>query len=315
MILDVGQTERTPPRSECSLSRRDSNYLTPSLNHAPESTTADLAAPAAANLVDRRLVRPDDLSVVFQPILDMSTARVFAYEALVRCRIQRFSYPPELFAEAVTTGFCGQLGRMVREIAVPLCSGKPVFLNVHPQELNERWIVRPDDPIFAHDHDVYLEITESVPLTHFQLCLDVLRELRSRGGVHLVVDDLGAGYSNLKRIADLNPKVVKLDRDLIAGIDRSPRQRQLVSSVVRLCSDLQARVVAEGIETKSEFTALLDTGVHYGQGYLFARPGFPIPDFTWPTLEVAELVDSDFLSEDDLEDALRLASTLPPGSY
>jgi EAL domain-containing protein (putative c-di-GMP-specific phosphodiesterase class I) len=84
-------------------------------------------------------------------------------------------------------------------------------VNVHPQELNEGWLIRPDDPIFLHDDDVYLEITESVPLTHFDLCLNVLREIRSRGGVHFVIDDLGAGYSNLKSIADLEPRVVKLD--------------------------------------------------------------------------------------------------------
>jgi EAL domain-containing protein (putative c-di-GMP-specific phosphodiesterase class I) len=128
-----------------------------------------------------------------------------------------------------------------------------------------------------HDHEVYLEITESVPLTHFELCMSVLREIRARGGVHLVVDDLGAGYSNLKRIADLEPSVVKLDRDLIMGIDKSHRQRQLVRSVVQLCTDLQARVVAEGIETRDEYLALRDTGVVFGQGYYFARPAFPLP--------------------------------------
>ena len=75
--------------------------------------------------------------------------------------------------------------------------------------LYEHWLVRPDDPIFLHDHDTYIEVTESVPITHFELCLSVIREVRARGGVHLVVDDLGAGYSNLKRIIDLEPRVVK----------------------------------------------------------------------------------------------------------
>ncbi len=122
---------------------------------------------------------------------------------------------------------------MVREVAVPLCSGKPLFLNVHPIELQERWLVQPDDPMFFHDHDLYLEITESVPMTHFELCLDVLREIRGRANVQLVVDDLGAGYSNLKCIADLEPKVVKLDRGLIENITHESRQQKLVAGVVR----------------------------------------------------------------------------------
>lgn len=230
------------------------------------------------------LVHPHELSVVFQPIVEMATGRLFAYEALVRCAVPRFNNPLTLFAHAVNEGHCGRLGRMIRDIAVPLCSGKPVFLNVHPQELHESWVVRPDDPIFAHDHDVFIEVTESVPLSHFELCMNVLHELRSRGGVRLVVDDLGAGYSNLKRICDLEPDIVKLDRDLIVGVDKSRRQQQLVRSVVRLCSELNARVVAEGIETLDEFAALVDSGAHYGQGFLFARPSFPMPAFSWPSL-------------------------------
>jgi len=229
-----------------------------------------------------QLVRAEELSVVFQPIVSMRNGSLFAYEALVRCSRPDVSSPPVLFERAVSAGCVGRLGRMVREIAVPLASGIPLFLNVHPLELEERWLVRPDDPIYAHDSDVFLEITESVPLTHFELCHHVLHEVRVRGGVHLVVDDLGAGYSNLKRIIDLEPRVVKLDRELIVGIDRSKRQRSLVASVVRLCGDLDATVVAEGIETADEFDALQSTGVHYGQGFLFARPQFPLPPVTWP---------------------------------
>lgn len=224
----------------------------------------------------------DDLSVVFQPIVGLGTGTLLAHEALVRCRKPELKSPPVLFERAVSAGCVGRLGRMIREIAMPLAAGCPIFLNVHPQELQERWLVRPDDPIYQHDAEVFLEITESVPLTHYELCIDVLKEVRARSGVHLVVDDLGAGYSNLKRIVDLAPQVVKLDRGLVCGVDRSPRQRQLVSSVVRLCTDLHAVVVAEGIETEDELRALTDTGAHYGQGYLFARPAFPMPPVTWP---------------------------------
>lgn len=230
----------------------------------------------------RRLVQPRDLSVVFQPIVELATGNLFAHEALVRCSLPSCSTPPELFERATEERCVGRLGRMIREIAVPLCSGLPLFLNVHPQELVERWLVQPDDPIFSHDHDVYLEITESVPLTHFDLVVDVLAELRARAGVHLVIDDLGAGYSNLGFIADLEPRVVKLDRGLVQGLDSSPRKQRLVASLVRLCNDLGAKVVAEGVETPSELSSLLDTGAHFAQGYVLSRPGFPLPQPSWP---------------------------------
>ncbi|MBU4215901.1 MAG: EAL domain-containing protein, partial [Actinobacteria bacterium] len=160
----------------------------------------------------------------------------------------------------------------IREIAVPLCGGIPLFLNVHPAELGEGWLVRPDDPMFLHDEDVFLEITESVPMTHYQLCMSVLREVCSRGQFHLVVDDLGAGFSNLKRIADLEPRMVKIDRGLVEGVDRSTRQQTLVRRVVKLCHDLDAYVVAEGIETAAQLAALKALGCPTGQGFLLARP-------------------------------------------
>jgi EAL domain-containing protein (putative c-di-GMP-specific phosphodiesterase class I) len=226
-------------------------------------------------------IRPDDLSAVFQPIVSLATGKLFAYEALVRCRLPNYS-PPVLFEHAVAMQSTGRLGRMIREIAVKLCSGVPLFVNLHPSELAERWLVRPDDPIFSHDSDIYLEITESAPMTHFNLCASVLREVCGRGHVHLVIDDLGAGYSNLNLIADLEPRVVKLDRALIQDLHKRPRQQKVVAAVVALCRELGAAVVAEGIETGDECRATQDTGAQYGQGYLFARPGFPMPTVTWP---------------------------------
>jgi EAL domain-containing protein (putative c-di-GMP-specific phosphodiesterase class I) len=226
--------------------------------------------------------------VVFQPIVRLGDRSLYAYEALVRCRLAELSQPRVLFAHAVAAGCAGRLGRMIREIAVPLGAGLPLFLNVHPAELQEGWLVRPDDPIFEHDHDLFLEISESVPLDHFELCRSVLSEVRSRGGVHLVIDDLGAGTSNLMRIADLEPAVVKLDRELIANMNTSRRQQQMIKSVVKLCTELSAQVIAEGVETRDELSALLDTGAQFAQGYLFARPNYPMPNVSWPTASVGD---------------------------
>lgn len=216
------------------------------------------------------------IRVAYQPIVALSTRRVFAYEALVRSTSPHWQGPPALFTEAIRTQCCGALGRVIREIACSSCPDYPLFLNVHPSEFDESWLVQPDDPIFSHYHPVYLEITESVPLSHFTLCQSVLSEVRSKG-VNLAVDDLGAGYSNLKYIVDLQPECVKLDRSLVAEIHTQPRLQKLVHHMVRLCEDLGAKVVAEGIETTEELSAVTDAGCHYGQGYLFAKPSFPPP--------------------------------------
>jgi EAL domain-containing protein (putative c-di-GMP-specific phosphodiesterase class I) len=171
---------------------------------------------------------------------------------------------------------------MIREIAVSLCSGTPLFVNLHPSELEEGWLVLPDDPIFSHDDDIYLEITESVPMTHADLCEEALAVACARTCVYLAVDDFGAGYSNLQLIADLEPKIVKIDRKLVQDLHRRPRKQKVVSIVVRLCQELGAEVVAEGIETRDELSAVRDCGAQYGQGYLLGRPSFPAPPITWP---------------------------------
>jgi EAL domain-containing protein (putative c-di-GMP-specific phosphodiesterase class I) len=228
-----------------------------------------------------RVIEAREVFCVFQPLVDLRTQKVFAYEALARTKAPEFEGPMQLFAAAVAENVTGELGRLLRALSLVGCPGHPLFLNIHPAELNERWVVQPDDPVFQHSEDVYLEITEAVPLSHFRLCKDMLAEVRGRG-VHLVVDDLGAGYSNLKYIADLHPRVVKLDRGLIAGLTKDTRLFKLVSAIVRMCTELDSRVVAEGIETETELEAVIAAGARYGQGYLLARPAFPPPPITWP---------------------------------
>ena len=217
-----------------------------------------------------------EVMAVFQPIVDLRTNGIFAYETLVRSNSPHYESPPKLFSEAIRSQCCGALGRVVREMAVDNCPDHALFINIHPHELDESWLVQPDDPIFSHFHPVFLEITESVPLSHFSLCHSMLREIRSKG-VYLAIDDLGAGYSNLKYIADLEPEIVKLDRGLIARLHTDPRRQKLVKHMVNLCEDLGAKVVAEGMETLEEMRAAIDCGAHFGQGYVFARPSAPPP--------------------------------------
>ncbi len=236
----------------------------------------------------RRVLDEREVRCVYQPVVNLRTREVFAYEALARPKSPDFDGPLSLFAAAVEHNCSGELGRLLREIAVEDCPDHQLFVNIHPAELNEKWLVQPNDPIFKHDKDIYLEITESIPLSHFHLCQSILAEVRDRG-VYLVVDDLGAGYSNLKYIADLHPRVVKLDRGLVAGLAIGSRLFKLVSAIVVLCRDLGAVVVAEGIETVDELAAVIAAGAHYGQGYLLARPAFPLPEVNWP----AELAGGD----------------------
>jgi EAL domain-containing protein (putative c-di-GMP-specific phosphodiesterase class I) len=220
----------------------------------------------------RELLVERAVDVAFQPIYDMRRRRIFAYEALARPPKTHFGgNPATMFQAAAEAKLAGQLGRLVRAKASHYAPNTALFFNVHPSEFDAPYIVRPDDPVFAHTDAVFLEVTEQVPLSAYVMCRPLLKELANRG-VNLVVDDLGAGYSNLKYIADLEPKVVKIDRELIIGLTVGTRLFKLVTKIVDMCQALGAEVVVEGIETREEYLAVLETGAHYAQGYFLARP-------------------------------------------
>lgn len=257
-------------------------------DHDRTPGTLDHRQPArAATTPSIHALTSADIRVVYQPIVGLSDGRLFAVEALVRCTREAFRSPLVLFEQAVLQLACGRLGRLIREVTFDQISGIPVFVNVHPHELSSRWLVRPDDPLCFYDYPIYLEVTETAAFEYFDLCRDVLREVRQRTGAHVVVDDFGAGYSNLTRIIDLAPSIVKLDRSLVADLHLHPRKLILVKHIVALCEALGARVVAEGIEKLDELRTARDLGVHYGQGYLLARPGYPLPEIQWPLHEPA----------------------------
>jgi len=217
--------------------------------------------------------------MVFQPIVDLKRRQIFAYEALVRPHL--YPSPPELIADSARQGQLGLVGRTLREASITGCPNHPLFINIQPDELLEHFLVQPDDPIFKHGEDVYLELTEAVPLQRLALVAQMLSEIQSRG-VHVVVDDLGSGYSNLRYLADLKPRVVKLDRELITGLRPGTRRFTLVQGLVRLCNELEAKVVAECIETPEELSAAIEAGCQLGQGYVLARPALPPPPIVWP---------------------------------
>ncbi|HEX2879236.1 MAG TPA: EAL domain-containing protein [Polyangiaceae bacterium] len=223
----------------------------------------------------------DDIDVHFQPIVRLSTGEVFAHEALVRCKVPDLRNPMKLFELAEREECCGRLGRLIRDVCFERMTGMAVFVNLHPNELNERWLVRPDDPIGYHDADVYLEVTETAAFDSVDLTMRVLRDVCSRVNAKLVVDDLGAGHSDIFRVLEIEPDVVKLDRALVQGLDKDTDKQKRLGYFVDLCTELGAAVVVEGVETEDELMAVRETGAPYVQGYLLARPSYPPPQVTF----------------------------------
>ncbi|HSN26683.1 MAG TPA: EAL domain-containing protein [Kofleriaceae bacterium] len=212
--------------------------------------------------------------MAFQPICDVASRRVFAYEALLRTEEETLRRTDIFIATAERLGRVHELGRTVRtavsRAAVEAPSDALLFVNVHGLELDDEDLFKPDSPLGKIAHRVVLEITERTGLDEAAgpTRVAMLRKL----GYRIAVDDLGAGYAALGALASLEPEVVKLDMSLVRDLDKQPKKRRVVAAIATLCRELGGTVVAEGVETEAERAVLVDSGIDLIQGYLLAKP-------------------------------------------
>jgi EAL domain-containing protein (putative c-di-GMP-specific phosphodiesterase class I) len=224
----------------------------------------------------------DALAIEFAPIVDLETGKTVAYEVVAGLRTDGAVDPVALYAYASSERTFAELGRAIRRIAMRDGGGKLLYLPLHPFELHERLIVQPDDPIFGYESGVRLQLAQPL-LTG--VARHVLDELRSRSDAELVIDDFGAGPATLKQLVELEPYAVKLDRELISGLDRHARKQAIVRGTTEICRELDARVVAKGVDCEAEAIAARACGVRYAQGYVVGEPA-PLPAISiWPPAE------------------------------
>jgi EAL domain-containing protein (putative c-di-GMP-specific phosphodiesterase class I) len=120
---------------------------------------------------------------------------------------------------------------------------------------------------------IVLEILESEIIDSVKGLSAALREYRSTG-LLFAIDDFGAGYAGLNLLAEFQPDFLKLDLRLVRDIEKKGPRQAIVRGIRRTCTDLGIEIIAEGVETESEFRWLKEEGVRLFQGYLFARPSF-----------------------------------------
>jgi EAL domain-containing protein (putative c-di-GMP-specific phosphodiesterase class I) len=122
------------------------------------------------------------------------------------------------------------------------------------------------------------EITEHTGVSDYPRLTEALGPLGA-AGILSGVDDAGAGFASLSHILHLQPDVIKLDIALVRGIDHDPVRRALARSLVGFSIEIGAVLIAEGVESRGERSALNALGVRYGQGFLWGKPG---PRDVWP---------------------------------
>lgn len=212
--------------------------------------------------------------IVFQPIVELATERTLGVEALSRFGTEPNRTPDQWFTDAAGVGLGAELelsaiGAALRQLD-DMDPTWIMMLNVSPTTLftsGFHELIRGVDL-----HRIAFEITEHQPIADYDALTRVTGELHARGAL-ISVDDAGAGYASFRHILKLNPDIIKLDITLTRDVDTDPVKRALAASLERFATDIHAVITAEGIETQSEFAALRDLGIDFGQGFHIARPG------------------------------------------
>jgi len=225
---------------------------------------------AVARIED--VIENERVTIVYQPLVDLESERVIAYEALSRFPGNGVRGPDRWFAEAWDVGLGVPLEMLAVRLAAralpKLPEGVVLCVNASPPTIfNEGFL----DCLGAHADRVKVELTEHLHVEDYDRFGAKLRRLRE-AGVEVAIDDFGAGYASLRHILKLRPDWIKLDISLTEKVSENPIAHALATSLVSFSEEVGVSVVAEGIETEEELDALLEIGFRYGQGFYLGMP-------------------------------------------
>ena len=230
------------------------------------------------------------ITMAFQPIVDVSTETVFAYEALVRG--QDGGGAGSVLAQ-VSPENRYAFDQLCRTTAIEWASnldltadGASLSINFLPNAVYEpRACIRATlaaamSTSFPVSRIIF-EFTENEAMDIDHI-LNILRSYRAMG-FKTAIDDFGAGFAGLGLLSKFQPDIVKLDMALIRGIDIDRVKRVIVSNTLNMLRDLGVEPVCEGVETLGEYAVLRDLGVSLMQGYLLGRPMIEgLSSVSWP---------------------------------
>jgi EAL domain-containing protein (putative c-di-GMP-specific phosphodiesterase class I)/DNA-binding NarL/FixJ family response regulator len=223
----------------------------------------------------RRTIDEQRFEVVFQPIVDLASGDVLALEALTRFSDEPVQGPDRWFADAKLAGMLVELELSTARVALDRLGELPptayMTFNLSPETVPHCQSLVDG----AGAERLVIELTEHAAIDDYEELSPHLKKLRT-AGTRLAVDDAGAGFASLRHTLQLAPDFIKLDLSLTTGIDCDRGRRALAAGLIGFAHELNADIIAEGIETRGELLALRALEVRYGQGYYLAAPG-PLP--------------------------------------
>ena len=259
-----------------SLNARDLQTMRAFADLAAFEINRDLAVLEAVGEKRERIgdvIDARQFSIVYQPVWDIASGQAVGFECLSRFSALPNRPPNEWFGEAAEVGLGAALELAAIRVALGALASLPDRLHLAMNASAETIMSREFADLMnaSPPERVVIEITEHTDVDDYEDLLLALQPLRKRG-FRLAIDDAGAGYSSLRHILNLRPDYIKLDIDLIRHIDIDPARRALASALITFARDTGSIIIAEGVETASEFATLRSLGVEQAQGYFLGRP-------------------------------------------
>ena len=249
------------------------------------SMTRDLVRKKEIEAELRAAIQRDELSIFFQPIVDLETGKIRTFEALVRWFHPEKGElrPDEFIPVAEETGVIITLGNWITAQAARTCAQWPedvtIAVNLSPLQIRAPGaalgILSALRDAGLDPRRLELEVTESLFLEDSENTARFIDEL-SAAGVRFALDDFGTGYSSLGYINKFPFKKIKVDRSFVSGPNIGKKSDAIIRAVAEMGSTLDMDIVAEGLETIEQVEAVRRAGCTLGQGYYFSRA---VPDY------------------------------------
>lgn len=218
-----------------------------------------------------------DMAFAFQPIVDTNLGETFAHEALVR---GLNGEPANSVLAQVNEENRYHFDQRCRTLAIAQAAALNMssFLSINfmpnavyqPEACIRSTLESAEKHSFPTDRIIF-ETVEGENIISRNHLVNIFRAYR-RFGFKTAIDDFGAGYSGLTLLADFQPDFIKLDMELVRGIDSDSVRQSIVRGVLTMCRDLGVQIIAEGVETKEERDFFASNGIILMQGYFFAKP-------------------------------------------
>ena len=226
----------------------------------------------------RELIAKEAVEILFQPIVDLQSRRVVAYEALGRGAHPALDTSPMILLRlAEQCGLATELSQLFARRAVESSTRLPtrvkLFLNVHAREVADGSLVDWLADLRAlapPERKLVIEIAEASVTDVAAMATH--RTTFKRLGLEFAYDDFGAGQARLLELIDVPPDYLKLDKSVIQGIDRAAPRQEMVGALLKVVGGLGVQVIAEGVETEDVARTCERLGCQLGQGYLFGHP-------------------------------------------